>query len=169
MRFLSAICLGAMLLVTSCSHESYIDYVREIPVKSTEIPTVELGLHRANTTYLMHGAITLQEKKDRMGQYYYVLWQDGQPDQKAQLTMHYQQAATGSKVLTKTIIYPPKRNSGEKRAEFVFNGPEHKTQGDVLAWKLILSINGKPISIRKSYLWRDDETTKISSIPSRSI
>lgn len=151
--------MGIILLLSSCSHDSYIDRVREVPLKSVELPGWESGLHRANTTYLMYGALSSQERLDRLGQYYYISWQDGQPEKPATLEMKYQQMGTGSKVLTKIMKLKPHRSGGLTKTTFEFNGDDHRTNGDVLAWKLSLYVDGKLVSTRKSYLWRNDATT----------
>lgn len=159
MKLSSALCLGIMLLLPSCSSDSYIDRVREVPLKSLVVPAVDSGLHRANASYLMHGAITSQERLDRLGQYYYVVWKDGQPEKPATIEMKYQQSKTGSTVLTRTAKLKPGRSGGMTRTNFEFNGANYRDNGDVLSWKLTLFIDGKPVSSRRSYLWRDDATT----------
>ena len=159
MKLSSAACLGIILLLSSCSHDSYIERVREVPLKSVEMPGIDSGLHRANTSYLMHGALTSKERFDRLGQYYYVVWHDGQPEKSARLEMKYQQSGTGSKVLTKTLTLKPERSGGTTRTNFEFIGDNYRTNGNVLSWKITLFVDGKPVSSRQSYLWRNDAST----------
>lgn len=146
-------------LLASCSYESKIERVREVPLKSTQVPAIQTGLHRAQVTYLMRGALTQSEMYDRLGQYYFVTWTDGHPDQPAELIMSYQQASTGSLVLQKKLYFEPRKSSGTHKDVFKFIGEEHRRVGQVLSWRVDLKVGGTIVSTRRSYLWRDDHTT----------
>ncbi len=159
MRLLPALCAGAFCALSSCTYESRLESVREVPVKSTDSSAFETGLMRAQTTYIMYGAITAKERRNRLGQYYYVTWTDGQPELPARLVFEYQQGNTGSKVHKKIISFPKGRSGGEEKTCFTVIGDEYFTKGPVLTWKVTLLINDKEVSSQKSYLWRDDDTT----------
>ena len=126
-------------------------------MKTTVVPAEDVGMHRSQATYLLHGAVSQQQRLQRLGQYYFVTWNDANPEQAATLVMMYRQGKTGSAVLTKSISYPAGRKGGTQNSVFEFIGDEAKTKGEILAWKLVLKDNhGKTISERHSYLWGDD-------------
>lgn len=151
----------ALLLpgLASCSRETGIERVREVPLKSTAVPAADTGLHRAQVTYLLRGALTHKEMEARLGQYYFVTWYDGHPEQPAELTMSYQQSSTGSQVHSKTIRFPAGRKGGLQKDTFTFLGAEHQQIGQILTWRVDLKIGPSIVSTRRSYLWRDDYTT----------
>ena len=131
--------------------------LHEVSWKTTVVPAEDVGMHRSQATYLLHGAVSQQQRLQRLGQYYFVTWNDANPEQAATLVMMYRQGKTGSAVLTKSISYPAGRKGGTQNSVFEFIGDEAKTKGEILAWKLVLKDNhGKTISERHSYLWGDD-------------
>lgn len=161
MRTVSSIACSLVLLVlASCSHESVIERVREVPLKTADIPEIETGLYRAQVTYLLRGALTNKERYDRLGQYYFVTWVDAHPEQAAELVMNYQQAGTGSAVKQKTLALEPRKGGGTRKDIFRFTGDEYFQLGEILTWRVDLKVDGKLVSTRHSFLWRDDFTTK---------
>lgn len=156
----SIACSLALLVLASCSHESVIEHVREVPLKTPDVPAIQTGLHRAQVTYLLRGALTAKERQDRLGQYYFVTWVDAHPEQSAELIMNYQQAGTGSAVKQKAITLAPDRSGGTRKDIFQFTGEEHVQLGEVLTWRVDLKVGGKLVSSKHSFLWRDDFTTR---------
>lgn len=151
----------SLLALSSCSHESKIERVRDVPIKSVAIPAFETGLHRAQITYVMRGALTHEEMEARLGEYYYVTWYDAHPELPAQLVMRCQTGETGATVHTKTINMPaPRKSGGSQKTVFSFIGDEYKKLGSLLTWRVDLKVNGKIVSTKRSFLWRDDETIK---------
>ena len=148
MKFPAPLCTAAVLPVLfSCAEQvSRIEHVREVPLKTTVVPAEDVGMHRSQATYLLHGAVSQQQRLQRLGQYYFVTWNDANPEQAATLVMMY-----------RSISYPAGRKGGTQNSVFEFIGDEAKTKGEILAWKLVLKDNhGKTISERHSYLWGDD-------------
>lgn len=158
MKFPALLCAAATPVLFSCAEQgSRIEYVREVPLKTTVVPAEDVGMHRSQATYLLHGAVSQKERLQRLGQYYFVTWNDANPEQPATLVMMYRQGKTGSTVLTKSISYPAGRKGGKQTPVFKFTGDEAKEKGEILAWKLLLKDHhGKTISESHSYLWGDD-------------
>ncbi|WP_302014322.1 hypothetical protein [uncultured Akkermansia sp.] len=158
MKFPALLCAAATPVLFSCAEQgSRIEYVREVPLKTTVVPAEDVGMHRSQATYLLHGAVSQKERLQRLGQYYFVTWHDANPEQPATLVMMYRQGKTGSTVLTKSISYPAGRKGGTQTPVFKFTGDEAKEKGEILAWKLLLKDHhGKTISESHSYLWGDD-------------
>lgn len=101
----------------------------------------------------LRGAISMEERRQRLGQYYTVLWNDsdtqGGP---VTLTFHYQQGASASRVKRMTHTFAPHETSG--RASFAITGDDYITHGRVLAWKATLQRGDREIASRQSYLWQ---------------
>lgn len=156
--FIPLCAMAAVTVLFSCAEQATrIEYVREVPLKTTAIPAQDVGMHRSQATYLLHGAVSEKQRKQRLGQYYFVTWNDGMPDQPVTLVMMYRQGKTGSKVLSKTLSYPAGRSGGSQKSVFEFIGDESRDLGQVLAWKLLLKDrHGKTISTRHSYLWDEN-------------
>ena len=150
MKFPAPLCAALLPVLFSCAEQvSRIEHVREVPLKTTVVPAEDVG---TQATYLLHGAVSQQQRLQRLGQYYFVTWNDANPEQAATLVMMYRQGKTGSTVLTKSISYPAGRKGGTQNSVFEFIGDEAREKGEVLAWKLVLKDNrGKTISKRHSY------------------
>lgn len=151
-RVLSIMCCMAAL--ASCaSTGSHIDKVMDLPLKDNRRPDWDTGMLRANANYMLFGAVTQQEREDRLGDYYFVTWSDERPDLPARLVFSYTQARTGSRVLESIMEYKPGRAGGTIREVFAFNGPDRQRDGDILTWKLQLEVNGKVVDSKQSFLW----------------
>ncbi|NJR41678.1 MAG: hypothetical protein HC767_02420 [Akkermansiaceae bacterium] len=102
----------------------------------------------------LHGAISLEERRKKLGQYYTLAWNDsansGQGAPK--LVFQYQQGATGSRVKRMTTNFPATSVNGT--AEFAVIGDDYFKGGKVLAWKAILLRGDREIASQQSYLWR---------------
>lgn len=158
MRFPALFCIAATVpLLFSCAGKiTTIEHVREVPLKTTSLPSEDVGMHRSQATFLLYGAVSNKERVQRQGQYYFVTWYDADPDQAVTLVMMYRQGKTGSRILTKSISYPPGRKGGTQSPVFEFIGDDAKENGQILAWKLLLKDqNDKTLSERHSYLWND--------------
>lgn len=155
MKFL----LIPFLLLCSCApSETKIISVHEYTLKSTNQPDFDAGLLYTEYSAIMYGAIESKERDNRLGNYYYVIWEDSQPNLPAKLVFEYQQGATGSKVLSITQNIRPRKSATSNKTLFTFNGEKRKLSGDILAWKLTLWVNNKPVSSKQSFLWQDLES-----------
>lgn len=148
-----------LILLCSCTpSETKIISVHEYTLKSIDQPDFDAGLLYTEYSFIMHGAIESTERYDRLGNYYYVVWEDSQPKLPAKLVFQYQQGATGSKVFSLVENIPPRHSARSNKTIFTFNGEERKLKGDILAWKLTLWVNHKPVSSKQSFLWQDIES-----------
>ncbi len=98
----------------------------------------------------LYGAISMEERRQRLGQYYTVLWnlKDGG---KKEILFEYQQGKTGSLVKTMRRELDSSETSGKE--EFSVIGDNHFENGRVLCWRVSLIADGKTISTEQSYLW----------------
>ncbi len=157
-QLLSVATVVSTLTLVSCSgtDTTRITGIADLPLKTTELPDMswQKSPLRANATYLLYGTNTEKQKTSRIGDYYYVDWYDAEPTRPVKLVMRYTQARTASKLYTRTIDYPaPRDKARTNKAEFFFNGEEHKLGGDILTWRVELYVDGKMVDSRQSYLW----------------
>ncbi len=155
---LSAAATLATLTLVSCSgtDATRITSIADLPLKTTVVPGMswQQSPLRANAKYLLYGTNTTKQKRERLGDYYFVNWYDAEPTRPAQLVMRYTQARTASQLYTRTIDYPaPRKSAGTREAEFFFNGEERRLGGDILTWRIELYVDGKMVDSRQSYLW----------------
>lgn len=96
------------------------------------------------------GAVSLEERRQRLGQYFTVLWHDPAAGSPARVVFEYRQG--GSRVKRMTRDFPAQQVEG--RAEFAVIGDDFFRNGRVLAWQATLERGGTAVASRRSYLWR---------------
>lgn len=102
----------------------------------------------------LRGAVSLEERRQRLGQYYTLLWQDeaGVGHGPVEVVFQYQQGASGSRVKRMTKEFPASASEGI--ADFAVIGDDYFTGGKVLAWRASVLRGGQELASRRSYLWR---------------
>jgi len=102
----------------------------------------------------LRGAVSVAERRQRLGQYYTMVWRDaaGADSGPVEVVFLYQQGASASLVKRMTKSFPASARDGI--AEFAVIGDDYFKNGRVLAWKATLSRAGREIASRQSYLWR---------------
>jgi hypothetical protein len=112
---------------------------------------VVVGMEKERRLY---GAVSMEERRQRLGQYYTMLWSDpaGAGQGKVDVVFLYQQGGTGSLVKRAVKSFPASATEGI--AEFSVIGDNYFKGGRVLAWKTVLTRGGKELASRKSYLWQ---------------
>lgn len=100
----------------------------------------------------LYGAVSVEEQKQRLGQYYTVLWRDASATSPVEVVMEYQQGGTASKVKREVRKFPA--GSTEGLAEFSVVGDNFIKNGRVLSWRISLWRGGRELEHRQSYLWR---------------
>ncbi len=149
----------AAALLAACTgvNETRITDVADLPVKSHDVPSLEWKNSplRANAMYVFHDANTRAQRKEMMGDYYYVDWYDAEPDKPVKLVMRYTQAATGIDVKSREVSLPAAReHAGSRQTEFFFTGKDRQLKGDIMSWRVELYVDGKLKDARQSYLWQ---------------
>lgn len=97
-----------------------------------------------------HGAVSMEERRQRLGQYYTILWQ-AEAGVKKEVLFEYQQAKTGSQI--KTMKRELDVNAASGKEEFSVIGDNYFDNGRVLTWRISLIVGGKTIASEQSYLW----------------
>lgn len=101
----------------------------------------------------LHGAVSMEERKNRLGAYYSIHWNDGDTQKgPVSITFEYQQGASGS--LVKTIRRDFPQESTADSTEIAIIGEDYLEGGRVLAWRATLRRGDHTIATRKSYLWQ---------------
>lgn len=101
----------------------------------------------------LRGAVSMAERRERLGQYYTLLWEDPTTEAgEVEMLFQYQQGATGSRVKRMVKKFPA--NETEGRVEFAVIGDDYFKNGKVLAWKATLLRGKRIIATKQSYLWQ---------------
>lgn len=156
-RRLFSFCSLALLLA-SCQQQqgTHIISLSDLPLKDTTPPGFnwQNAPLRANAQYILCEANSAAERKDKLGDYYFLRWYDAEPQQPARVVMKYTQAKTGPEVLERVVEYKePRESAASHKEKFFFNGPERAEKGDILSWRIELWCNGELKDSRQSYLW----------------
>lgn len=102
----------------------------------------------------LRGAVSMAERRGRLGQYYTLVWHDpeGAGQGAVKLIFEYQQGASGSRVKRMVRDFPAADTEG--MSEFAVIGDDYFDNGKVLAWKASFQRGKRVISTRQSYLWQ---------------
>jgi hypothetical protein len=124
-------------------------HLRDLAANTSDQPMIRMEKER-----YLYGAVSCAEQRDRLGQYYALLWDDtagaGQGD--VELIFQYQQGGTASVVKQMTKSFPSSAAKGV--AEFAVIGDDYFKGGKVLTWKATLRRGKREVASRQSYLWR---------------
>lgn len=108
---------------------------------------------RGEKNRIFHGAVSMAERRDRLGQYYTILWNDADgAGQSHEVVFEFQQGGSASKIKKRTQGFAA--GDGEGKAAFSVIGDDYFKGGKVLAWKVSLLRGKEVIATRQSYLWR---------------
>ena len=105
-------------------------------------------------SYLIYGAITGSDIRNRYGDYYSFYWRNTHPEPRnLTVRLEYRQQKTGSFVQAREVDYPAAQ--GSYVTHFAVNGDDYLQEGRVAAWRILLIENHQTIvAFRQSYLWR---------------
>lgn len=142
------------MLVLACSGSSDVLVVKQSQVRDQERDTNDEPMVRMEKERHLHGAISMAERRQRLGQYYTLLWHHpssvGQGP--VEVVFQYQQGATASRVKRMTKVFPASATEGI--AEFAVIGDDYFEGGKVLTWQATLRRGSVELASRRSYLWR---------------
>ena len=143
--------------VIGCSTENQNLNVDKFTLRTIKIEDNNSAMVRGDQQRRLYGAVTIEEHKQRIGQYYTLRWnllnhpETKQEDKPVKLVFLYQQASTGNQIKTASKTYP----LGTTQGKWAFNniGNQYAKAGRILAWRADLIYGGQLISTKESYLW----------------
>ncbi len=149
---LAAFCL----LIVSCAKTPQGLTVSTYHLRESMFQENDDQMVRGEVQRYLHGAVTVEERSQKIGQYYHVTWK--QSDQltaglagKTEVVFEYLQAASGSMV--KRIVQRA-QSPAHADAYFTIAGKDYAKNGRVLAWRVSVHNNGETLGSKQSYLWR---------------
>lgn len=101
----------------------------------------------------LYGAVSMEERRQRLGQYYTLNWQDheGVGNGPVEVLFEYRQGGTASEIKRLSEVYPATEADG--MVEFAVVGDNYFDHGKVLAWRASVSRGGQHLASKKSFLW----------------
>lgn len=147
MKLIAAILL---LCLAACSAPVEPLMIKQFTLRDQESSVADDSMVQNEKLRRLHGAVSIEERKQRLGQYYTVLWNADAPAKK-EIVFRYQQGASGSRI--KEIRRTLATGSSSGKEEFSIIGDNYLKNGRVLAWKIDLTANGETIASKQSYLW----------------
>lgn len=147
-------CLIASLLLGACTDPAAPLVVQQYQLRDEKTDANDDPLVRNEKLRRLHGAVSMSERREKLGQYYALIWNEpkGVGLGPVEVVFQYQQGATASLIKRMTQTFPASDASG--RAEFAVIGEDYFKNGRVLAWKATLTRGGQVIATRQSYLWQ---------------
>lgn len=124
-------------------------HLRTEAIVATDEPMLRMEIQRR-----LHGAVSGEERHQRLGQYFTITWHDpaGKDTGEVEVVFEYQQGSSASLVKKMSQKFPASDSSGV--VEFAVIGKDYFIQGKVLTWKTTLFRNQRVVASRQSYLWQ---------------
>ena len=142
----------AALVLVGCSAKPEALQIRQYHLRALKSDAAGVDSIRAENLKRFHGAVSTEDRLDRLGHYYTIKWHgpEGMEGEPVRLVFEYQQAATGSEVLRREIRAP----AGKKgKTELQIIGPDYRKKGRVLAWRLSFYRGDHLVTTKQSYQW----------------
>ncbi len=150
MKFIPAYALFVAL--SACSGPTEPLTVKQFTLRDQDSSVVDDPMVQNEKLRRLHGAVSVEERKQRLGQYYTILWNDPKTvGIRREIVFRYQQGGSGSRIKEMRRTLSPEAFEGKE--EFTVIGDEYFENGRVLAWKIDFTANGETIASKQSYLW----------------
>lgn len=145
--------LLAVFLLGACSGPRPPLEVKQFILRDEKREMDDEPMIRMEKERRLRGAVSMAERKERLGQYYTLVWNDpaGVGQGNVEVIFQYQQGATASRVKRMVKSFPA--GDAEGTAEFAVIGKDYFENGKVLAWKATVQRGNKILASRQSYLW----------------
>ncbi|MFP6880020.1 MAG: hypothetical protein VCA34_03670 [Roseibacillus sp.] len=143
--------LGVFGLI-GCAGPKGAVHIRQFHLRALASNTGGVGSIRAENLKRLHGAVSTEEQRNRLGHYYTIKWDGptGRENEPVRIVFRYRQAATGSEILRMESTAPGGRKG---KVELRLIGPAYLEGGHVLSWHMSFYRGGDLIETRQSYLW----------------
>lgn len=146
--------LVAALFLGACAGPPQPLVVKQFVLRDQERGTEDEPMVRMEKERRLLGAVSMEERRQRLGQYYTLIWNDraGIGQGPVEVIFLYQQGASASKIKRMSKHFPTTADSG--KADFAVCGDDYFTNGRVLSWKATVLRGGRELGAAQSYLWR---------------
>lgn len=141
-----------MALLGSCAGPLESLVVKQFQLRDQDPGDTEDPLVKMEKSRRLHGAVSMAERRGRLGQYYTLIWHDPAAAEPAEVVFEFQQGATASRIKRLVKSFPAGDSQGT--AEFAVIGDDYFSGGKVLAWKATLKRGQRTVASRQSYLWQ---------------
>ena len=143
----------AALCLASCAGSKDILEVRQFQLRDQAANKAEEPMVRMEKLRLLHGAVSMEERRQRLGQYYTLIWEhpEGAGSGPVEVLFEYRQGGSASKIKRMSELYPAEAEEGV--VEFAVIGDNYFDNGKVLAWRASVSRGGEELASKQSYLW----------------
>jgi hypothetical protein len=147
-------CLLAALLLGACAGPPQALVVKQFQLRDQTRDSADEPMVRMEKERRLRGAVSMAERKEKLGQYYTLLWSnpEGAGLGMVEVIFQYQQGATASRVKRMSKSFDSADMEGV--AEFAVIGESYFDGGKVLAWKATLQRGTRVIATQQSYLWQ---------------
>lgn len=146
--------LFAVFLLAACAGPRQSLVVKQFQLRDQARATGEDPMVRMEKERRLRGAVSMAERKERLGQYYTLIWKDLSGVNQGEVTVvfQYQQGASASLVKRMVKTFPASDTRGI--ADFAVIGENYFKNGRVLAWKATVQRGKQVLATRQSYLWQ---------------
>lgn len=149
MKILVLLCA---LVLAACSGVPQTLVVKQFTLRDDATGNVEEPLVRQEKLRRLYGAVSAEERKGRLGQYYTVLWNSPETaGSTREIRFDCLQAGSGSRIKTMQRALGESMRDGKE--EFSVIGEDYFTNGRALAWKVSFISAGQTVATEQSYLW----------------
>jgi hypothetical protein len=148
---------GLGLLLASCSTKQVGNGATIVKVNPYHMPDAFAIIEASDPSLrferdaLLHGAISVEERRALQGDYFTIFWKAEDRSQPLKVRLEYRQKNTGLavKAIEQEVVEVDRNNT----TKFSFIGNEYVTNGPVTSWRASI-IRGKDSLVDyKSYLW----------------
>ncbi len=146
--------LPLALLLGACAGPPEALIVKQFQLRDQNPTETDEPFVRMEKERRLRGAVSLAERKEKLGQYYTLMWSDpaGTGQGGVEVIFQYQQGASASRFKRMTRTFGAGESGG--KAEFAVIGEDYFKNGRVLAWKATLQRDKRVIATKQSYLWQ---------------
>jgi hypothetical protein len=150
--------LLAGMLSAACSGPGEFLTVKQFQLRDVKDSHSDDPMVRNEKLRRLHGAISMEERGQRLGQYYTVQWEDpeGAGAGVPEVVFEYQQGGSASRIKRLVRRFQPADAAGV--AEFAIIGDDYFRNGRVLTWRVTLRRGTRVLATRQSYLWQSRDS-----------
>jgi len=156
-----SLAFAAMAMLTPAASQAGL-FSDDPPAEITKVKYSHIQLDKSMDTsdkmiqferrYLLYGAVTSEEYKEREGKYYTIFWKSKDRSPGMVIRFEYLQANTGDTIKVKEIAVDDIRRGNTTNIQVT--GDEYRGDGNVLAWRVSLVRDEQVLDTVESFLWK---------------